>query len=511
MCINILYTKVMCYYKNMQDEKDESQEYGPETNAFKTLVDKIYIHRMPSYGNKIFYSLGFMALTSLLILIATGVTMAFLGQNWWLTDAWGIYFRSVHLWAAQAFIAILILHIIVGFSTSAFRAPRRMIWVLGALIFSLVLIQTEFGYGLRGDFSSQYRAVSGADFWNGAHLGYWLNPLNYSQTFAIHVVIIPLTILFLFLLHYILVHTYGVSRPYRKDIPYTMVPANHWKLFIRGGTLAVGILLLALFFHSPYVPSVRIANIANQNPTLVATTMLQEFNHTSDTATYFDSIDPYTFNTRSVFVVTPYKQFLINNQNNNAWIKFTKSSLTQQKTYIQQAKLYVTATSTSYVSSSTNTIASTTNPVISIINTLMPMAKSGLYQKLLNQENPTTNFTYTLRFLNDMDVLHDRAASLNMDTAEYGMAKDETGSIWKLPMGSWWLLPLGWINSAFNLLENPYGDQIGGEILGTLLLVFILFPYIPYLNRLPEFLHLAPIIQKAPKEKDPNNKDKELE
>ncbi len=491
----------MCYDKVVANEQREPIVYSQNANAFRTLIDKVYIHRMPSYGNKIFYSLGFMALTSLMILVITGVTMAFMGQNWWLTVPWGIYFRSVHLWAAQAFIAILILHILVGFSTSGFRAPRRMVWVLGALIFSLALIQTEFGYGLRGDFSSQYRAVSGADFWNGVHLGYWLNPLNYIQSFAIHVIIIPLTILFFFILHYILVHAYGVSRPYRKDAPYKMVKADHKKLFLRGGILTVIILVLALFFHSPYVPAVRIADIANQNPNLVATTMLQEFNHTSGTATYLDSIDPYKFDTRKVFIAIPYQQFLAGTQNNNAWTIFTNSSQAQQKIYMQQAKLYTVAATTSInISSSTKAVASTTNPVVLMISTLMPIAKSGLYTTILNQENPSINNTYTLRFLRDMNALHNRAASLNMDTAELGMTKDETGSVWKMPPGSWWLLPLAVINSAFNLLNNPYGDQIAGEILGAFLLIFILFPYIPYLNRVPEFLHLAYFIQKEPKE-----------
>ncbi len=476
----------------MSGERD-TPSYGPRTNAFKTLIDKIYIHRLPSYGNKLFFSLGFLALTSLVILAATGTALAFMGQTWWLTNPWGIYFRSVHLWTVQAFIAILILHALVGFSTSGFRPPRRMVWVFGAIIFCLVLIQTEFGYGLRGDFDSQYRAVSGADFWNGAHLGYWLNPLNYSQTFAIHVLIIPLSILLLFIGHYLLVHTYGISRPFRKDIPYKEVPANHTALFIRGGVLAAAILVLAFFFHSPYVPAVRIADIANQNPQLVATTLLQEFDHTSGTATYFDSIDPYTFDTRMVFVVTPYEQYLMGSQNNNAWTAFQHESPAAQQVSIQQAKQYLTAAAIDGYA-----MASTTNPVIALVGMLMPMAQSGLYESLLSQENPSINDTYTLRFLNDMNVLEAKATSLNMDTAQWGMAKDETGSVWKLPPGSWWLLPLGIVNSAFNLLNNSYGDQIAGEILGLVMLIFILFPYIPYLNRLPEVLPFAPLIQRTP-------------
>ena len=140
--------------------------------------------------------------------------------------------------------------------------------------------------------------------------------------------------------------------------------------------------------------------------------------------------------------------------------------------------------------------ASTTNPVISMLDTLMPMAKSGLYESLLSQENPNANDTYTLRFLDDTGALHDKAVSLNMSTAEWGMTKDETGSVFKLPPGSWWLVPLGIVNSAFNLLSNPYGDRDAAIILGLIMLAFIFFPYLPYVNRLPEILHLAPFIWK---------------
>ena len=57
-------------------------------NTLETLKDKLYIHELPSYANKIFYGLGFMALTSLLILIATSIIMAFMGQAWWLMSPW---------------------------------------------------------------------------------------------------------------------------------------------------------------------------------------------------------------------------------------------------------------------------------------------------------------------------------------------------------------------------------------------------------------------------------------
>ena len=472
------------------NEEQEPSQYNANTNAVKTLIDKVYIHRLPSYGNKIFYSLGFMALTCLCMLVATGIALTFMGQSWWLTSPWGIYVRSAHLWSVQAFIAILILHGSVVFITSGFRPPRRMVWVFGATIFCLALIQTEFGYGLRGDFSSQFRAVSGADFWNGAHLGYWLNPLNYIQVYSIHVVIIPLFIFMLFIAHYLLEHTYGIALPYRKDMPQTTVPANHKVMYLRGGTLVVLILTMAFFFHSPYVPPVHIADVVREDPSLVATTLLQQFDHTSGTATYLDSIDPYTFDTRQVYVVVPYEKSLTSNLNLNAWTVFENEPITLQQNDLQEAYQYVTSTTDAYA------LASTTNPVIVMLATLMPMTASGLYESLLDQENPDSNGTYTLRFLSDLGALETKAATLTMDTAQWGMMKDETGSMMRLPPGSWWFAPIGIINSAFNLLSNPNGDRDAGEILGFIMLVFILFPYIPYVNRLPELLHFAPFIWK---------------
>ncbi len=470
------------------DSDQDSPEYDARTNAFKTLMDKVYIHRLPSYGNTIFFSLGFLALTCLVMLALTGITMAFMGQAWWLMAPLGVYVRSVHLWTVQAFIFVLILHILVGFTTSGFRKPRRMVWVFGAIIFCLALIQTEFGYGLRGDFSSQYRAVSGADFWNGAHLGYWLNPLNYTQTFALHVAIIPLAILFIFLMHYILERAYGISKPYRSDIKVRMVNADHTKLFLRGGALVALILTLAFFFHSPYVPAVRIADVATQDSNLMMTTLLQEFDRTSDTATYFDSIDPYTFDTRQVFIAVPYEQYRASAPTGaDAWAAFNSEPADAQQADLAQAAAYAAATTT-------DAFASTTNPVIAMLDTLVPMAKSGLYGSLLDQESPSTDSTYTLRFLSDTGVLEDKATSLGFNTAAWGMMKDENGHSIGLPPGSWWFAPLGLVNTAFNLLSNPYGDRDAGIILGLIMIIFITFPYIPYMNRLPEVLHIAPFI-----------------
>ena len=132
-----------------------------------------------------------------------------------------------------------------------------------------------------------------------------------------------------------------------------------------------------------------------------------------------------------------------------------------------------------------------------MINAIMPVVKSGLYESILS----TKDSDYTLRFLSDLHVLSKKALAINMATAQWGMSREETGSLLKLPPGPWWFAPIGLINSTFNLLDNKHGDRIAGQILAALMFMFIFFPYIPFINRIPKYLPFAPFIWRVPIEK----------
>ncbi len=450
-------------------------------NIVRALKEKFLIMEVPSYGNKLFYSLGFLALTCLAILVVSGVIMVFFGPTWWLANPWGIFFRSIHLWAAQAFILIIILHVVVVFSTSGFKAPRRLTWVIGAIVFILALMEAEFGYGLRGDFSSQYRALQSADFFNGAFLGKFINTLNYAQIYGLHIIEVPIIIVSLLFLHYILVKIRGIAKPYREDIKYVMVPADHTKLFLRGGILVALIIILAYIFPSPFIAPITIAEVANDNPSLTAQTLMQEFLRTSDTATYLDSIDPYRYDTRAVYITIPYQQYVVAADANNEMAIFDNESSTAQQGDIGQAQIYFQNAGTAAIP-----IPSNNNPVISVVNSLVSMAKSGLYESALNGENINIRSTYSLRFMADTGVLDAEASQLHITTEQWGMMHEEKGA---LPPGAWWLAPLGILNHTV-LANDANGDRDAAEILGLLSMLFVFFPYIPYLNRLPEKLNM---------------------
>ncbi len=448
----------------------------------------IMIENVPSYANKIFYSLGFLSMICFFTLIITGVIMVLLGHDWWLTTQAGSFIRSIHLWSVQAFVVFLMLHVLIVFLTGGYRFPRRFVWVLGSFMFFLVLMEAEFGYVLRGDFSSQWRSLQGADLYNGSGLGRLINNLNYTQIYGIHIIIIPLIILGLLFFHYGLVRLRGIARPYKKDYKFKVVKADHTVLFLRGFILFLVIILLAVVFPSPLIEPVTIRQIADDDPLLMAKTLISEIDHSSDTAAYSDNIDPYTFDTKQIYAEIPYKQYIEVARNKTNMLSLFNSE--DQKTQINNLK---TARDYFNKDGQLSNLPNTKNPVIPLVSSLVVMGQSGLYEEALGSEADTGyNPTYELRFLSDTGVLENKADSLKITTEQYGMLREEKGII---PPGAWWLAPLGLMDNTI-LKNDENQDRDGAEILGTFMLLFVAFPYIPLLNQLPDILGIYKFIWK---------------
>ncbi len=450
------------------------------------------IKDVPSYGNKLFYSLGFLSMISFLVLIITGVIMVLYGPSWWLTNSFGAYMRSVHLWATQAFVIFIILHLLVVFFTSGFKKPRRLTWIFGVFMLFMVLAETEFGYVLRGDYSSQWRSLQGADFYNGSGLGRFFNPLNNNQIYGIHIVVVPLTILGLLFLHYLLVRLLGIAQPYRKDVSVKTVPANHKLLFARGGVLVSLILVLAAFLPSPYIKPTTIQSIASDDPALVDKTLVAELDSSSDTATYLDNINPYTYNTRTIYIATPYEQYSkLQTGQPDALQQFNAEPQAVQK---QQLK----AASDFFGQDGANPAKAPASPVTTIVKSLTAMAQAGLYEPALNANDSIDKFadgsTYSTRFLSDTGVPEAKATALNITTDQYGMIREETG---RTP-GAWWLAPIGLLNHSV-LKNDDNGDRDAAILFGSLFLTMLAFPFIPYVNQLPDKLKVYKLIWREKK------------
>jgi ubiquinol-cytochrome c reductase cytochrome b subunit len=443
------------------------------------------IQSVPKFGNKFFYSLGFLSMISFVMLFLTGVLLAINGANWWLTDGLGKYIRSVHLWSTQAFVLFVVLHLVIVFCTSGFKKPRQLTWLLGILMFFFVLAETEFGYVLRGDFSSQWRSLQGADFYNGSGLGHVIDTLNYKQIYGIHIALVPFMILGLLLFHYLLIRVLGIGNPPHKNAkPAPVVRANHTLLFVRGGVLIGLIFLLGAIFPSPFLKPTTIKEIAETDSELMSKTLVAEFAVSSDTAGYKDNIDPYTYDVRKVYIDGPYEQLLTLHPDMINQLK----AFDAQNEQIQADQLKTLTDF--YESEDANKGEAPKNTASLVVDSLVTMAASGLYEPALAGTNDIVSAgnqtTYITRFLADTGVLEDRAKELKMTTEQYGMLREESK---QNPIGAWWLAPIGVLNhTVLNGDEN--GDRDAAIIFGLFLLLMLAFPFIPWVNEIPEKLRL---------------------
>ena len=66
----------------------------------------------------------------------------------------GLLMRQIHHWAANLFVAAILVHMLRIFFTGAYRKPREVNWLIGIVLFTLALLEGLFGYSLPDDLLS---------------------------------------------------------------------------------------------------------------------------------------------------------------------------------------------------------------------------------------------------------------------------------------------------------------------------------------------------------------------
>ena len=103
------------------------------------------------------WGLGGMAVVLVAVLFATGLMMKLVYQPVpdrayasiiYLQDTvlFGQLIRNLHHWSGNALLLIAFLHFLRVFFTGAFHAPRQFNWIIGLLMFLLVLGSNFSGY-----------------------------------------------------------------------------------------------------------------------------------------------------------------------------------------------------------------------------------------------------------------------------------------------------------------------------------------------------------------------------
>jgi ubiquinol-cytochrome c reductase cytochrome b subunit len=142
----------------------------------------------------------------------------------------GLLIRQTHHWAADVFVAAIVLHLIRIFFTGAFRKPRELTYVIGVVMLMLALLEGYLGYSLIDDLLSGMGlaigyavALSLPFIGDNVALGIWGGPFPgepdfWSRMYIAHVFILPIILGVLITLHLALVASRHHTQFRRKRI-----------------------------------------------------------------------------------------------------------------------------------------------------------------------------------------------------------------------------------------------------------------------------------------------------
>jgi menaquinol-cytochrome c reductase cytochrome b subunit len=191
-----------------------------------------------------FHTLGSATLTAFLVQLVTGVILAFYykpdPERAWasiehitndLTLGWLV--RGMHRWGASVFIILLFLHMGRVFLFGAYKYPRELNWLVGALILLLGFAEGLTGYLLPWDQTAYWATVVAininatapvagpflADFLRG---GTEIGADTIARFYAMHMLLIPGALIGLITLHLYLVIRLGITPP-----PWTKSAAGY--------------------------------------------------------------------------------------------------------------------------------------------------------------------------------------------------------------------------------------------------------------------------------------------
>jgi ubiquinol-cytochrome c reductase cytochrome b subunit len=153
----------------------------------------------------------------------------------------GLLIRQTHHWAADVFVAAIVLHVMRVFFTGAFRKPRDLNVAIGTTMLALAILEGYLGYSLVDDLLSGMGLAIGYSVLASVPIvGGWLAALVWaggfpggevfwSRLFIAHVLIIPVVIGVLLSLHLaVIVRQKHTQFPGPKKTEYNDVGLRLW-------------------------------------------------------------------------------------------------------------------------------------------------------------------------------------------------------------------------------------------------------------------------------------------
>jgi len=182
------------------------------------------------------YFFGSLALLVLVIQIVTGIFLAMfykpdaalafqsVEMNIMRDVEWGWLIRYFHSTGASAFFIVVYLHMYRGLIYGSYKKPRELVWILGVMIYLVLMAEGFMGYLLPWGQMSFWGAqvilsLVGAIPFIGEDIGIWvrgdfvIGDATLNRFFSLHIIALPLVLLGLVVAHIIALHEVGSNNP----------------------------------------------------------------------------------------------------------------------------------------------------------------------------------------------------------------------------------------------------------------------------------------------------------
>ncbi len=208
-------------------------------NARAPALAPMYRKHMSEYyapkNFNIWYIFGVLSMVVLVNQILTGIFLtmhfkpsaaeAFASVEYIMRDVeWGWLIRYMHSTGASMFFIVVYLHMFRGLMYGSYQKPRELVWILGMLIYLVLMAEAFLGYVLPWGQMSFWGAkviisLFGAIPVIGNGLTEWImgdylpSDATLNRFFALHVIALPLVLLLLVVLHLGALHEVGSNNP----------------------------------------------------------------------------------------------------------------------------------------------------------------------------------------------------------------------------------------------------------------------------------------------------------
>jgi ubiquinol-cytochrome c reductase cytochrome b subunit len=249
-----------------------------ERVGLKLLAAKMLNEAVPGgsrwayvFGSILLFIFGMQAVTGVLLMFYYVPTAdhAYASTQFILHEVdYGWFLLSYHFWGSSAMVLCVFAHMSQVFLWGAYKKPRELIWLVGLLLFALVMGFGFTGYLLPWDQRAYWATTVGVEIVDkmpvlGDFLARFLKggatpgQMTLSRFFVIHVMVLPAALIALAGLHLFLVRCAGPAGPFRGTPTELKVktdyffPRQIWKDMV--GMAVVFACISALAFWEPVV------------------------------------------------------------------------------------------------------------------------------------------------------------------------------------------------------------------------------------------------------------------